>query len=75
MVIWPTFGAFGRLGRCQIMLEKEISIFKKLVSRKKHEVLQNLLVNRCSDVGFEKNTVDQHQQMTLHPKSSQNVET
>ncbi len=28
------------------------SSFKKLVSRRKHEVLQNLLVNGCSDVGF-----------------------
>ncbi len=28
----------------------EISI--KLVSRRKHEVLQNVLVNGCSDVGF-----------------------
>ncbi len=28
--------------------------FKKLVSRRKHEVLQNVLVNRCSDVGFQK---------------------
>ncbi len=29
----------------------------------------------CSDIGFQKNTMDQHQQMTLHPKSSQTVET
>ncbi len=35
-------------------LENEISIFKKLVSRRKHEVLQYLLVNGCSDVGFQK---------------------
>ncbi len=58
----------------QILLENEISIFKKLVSRRKHEVLQNVLVNGRSDVGFQKNTMDQHQQMTLHPKSSQTVE-
>ncbi len=32
----------------------EISIFKKLVSRRKREVLQNVLVNGCSDVGFQK---------------------
>ncbi len=38
--------AVWALGRCQILLENEISIFKKLVSRRKHEVLQNLLVNR-----------------------------
>ncbi len=36
------------------MLENEISIFKKLVSRRKHEVLQHFLVNGCSDVGFQK---------------------
>ncbi len=36
------------------MLENEISIFKKLLSRKKQEVLQNVLVNGCSDVGFQK---------------------
>ncbi len=29
-------------------------IFKKLVSRRKHEVLQNFLVNGCCDVGFQK---------------------
>ncbi len=62
------FGAFGSVGRWQILLENEISIFKKLVSRRKHEVLQNVLVNWCSDVGFQKNTMDQHQQMTLHPR-------
>ncbi len=54
MVIEPTFGAFGSVGRCQILLENEISIFKKLVSRRKHEVLQNVVVNGCSDVGFQK---------------------
>ncbi len=45
---------FGSVGRCQILLENEISIFKKLFSRRKHEVLQNFLVNWCSDVGFQK---------------------
>ncbi len=39
---------------CQILLENEISIFKKLVSRREHEVLQNFLVNGCSDLGFQK---------------------
>ncbi len=42
------------MGRSQILLENEISIFKKLVRRRKHEVLQNVLVNECSDVGFKK---------------------
>ncbi len=40
--------------RSQILLENKISIFKKLVSRRKHKVLQNVLVNGCSDVGFKK---------------------
>ncbi len=77
----PTPWSFNQLlvllavDRCQILLKNEISIFKKLVSRRKHEVLQNVLVNGRSDVGFQKNTMDQHQQMTLHPKSSQTVET
>ncbi len=48
------FGAFGSVGRCQILLENEIGVFKKLVSRRKHEVFQNVLVNGCSDVGFQK---------------------
>ncbi len=42
------------MDRSQILLENEISIFKKLVSRRKHEVLQNFLVNWCSDVDFQK---------------------
>ncbi len=32
----------------------EISIFKKLASRRKYEMLQDCLVNVCSDVGFQK---------------------
>ncbi len=39
MVIEPAFGTFGSVGRCQVLLENEISISIKLVSRKKHEVL------------------------------------
>ncbi len=69
------FWCFGSVGRCQNLLENEISIFKKLVSRRKRELLQNVLVNWCSDVGFQKNTMDQHQQIALQPKSSQTVET
>ncbi len=46
--------AFGSVCRCHILLENEISILKKLVSRRKHEVLQNFLVNSCNDVGFQK---------------------
>ncbi len=68
MLIEPAFGAFGSVGRCQVLLENEISISIKLVSRRKHEVLQNVLVMVAL-------TVDQHQQMTWQPKSSQTVET
>ncbi|KAK3562612.1 hypothetical protein QTP86_002148, partial [Hemibagrus guttatus] len=32
-----------KCGQCHILLENEISIIKKLVSRRKHEVLQNFL--------------------------------
>ncbi len=39
MVIEPAFCTLGSVGRCQILLENEISISIKLVSRKKHEVL------------------------------------
>ncbi len=42
------------VGKCQILLENEISIFKKLVSRRKDEVLQHFLANGCSDVSFKK---------------------
>ncbi len=30
------FGTFGSVGRCQVLLENEISISIKLVSRRKH---------------------------------------
>ncbi len=39
MVIEPAFGTFGSVGRCQVLLENEISISIKLVSRRKHKVL------------------------------------
>ncbi len=50
----PTFGAFGSVGKCQILLENEISIFKKLVGRRKHEVLKNVLVNGAVTLVFKK---------------------
>ncbi len=49
MVIKPAFGTFGSVGRCQVLLENEISISIKLVSRRKHEVLYNVLVDGCVD--------------------------
>ncbi len=39
MVIEPAFGTFGSVGKCQVLLENEICISIKLVSRRKHEVL------------------------------------
>ncbi|XP_058604079.1 uncharacterized protein LOC131522542 [Onychostoma macrolepis] len=38
----------------KVLLEKEISISIKLVSRWKHKVLQNLLVDGCIDLGLDK---------------------
>ncbi len=38
----------------KVLLEKEISISIKLVSRWKHKVLQNLLVDGCVDFGLDK---------------------
>ncbi len=54
MVIEPAFGTFGSVGRCQVLLENEISISIKLVSRRKHEVLYNFLVDGCVDCGLQK---------------------
>ncbi len=48
------FWCFWQCGQVPNPAGNEISIFKKLVSRRKHEVLQNFLVNGCSDVGFQK---------------------
>ena len=60
MVTKPGFGTFGSVGRCQILLDNEISISMKLVSK-------------C-DAGRQlrwpwpwPNTVDQSQQMTCSP--------
>ncbi len=38
----------------KVLLDKEISISIKLVSRWKHKVLQNLLVDSCIDFGLDK---------------------
>ncbi len=38
----------------KVLLEKEISISIKLVSRWKHKVIQNLLVDSCIDFGLDK---------------------
>ncbi len=54
MVIETAFGTFDSVGRCQVLLENEISISIKLVSRRKHEVLLNFLVDGCIDCGLQK---------------------
>ncbi len=54
MVSKALASGFGSVGRCQVLLEKEISISIKLVSRWKHKVLQNLLVDGCIDFGLDK---------------------
>ncbi len=54
MVIEPAFGTFGSVCRCQVLLENEICISIKLVSRRKHEVLYNFLVDGCIDCGLQK---------------------
>ncbi len=56
MVIEPAFGTFGSVGRCQFLLENEISISIKLVSRRKHEVLKNFLVGGCVTVDLRKHS-------------------
>ncbi len=56
----PTHGqltnvwCFWQCGQVPNPAGKLNSIFKKLVSRRKHEMLQNFLVNGCSYVGFQK---------------------
>ncbi len=47
MLIESAFGTFGSVGRCKALLENEISISIKLVSRWKHEVLYNFLIDGC----------------------------
>ncbi len=44
---WSSFGAFGSVGRCQILLENEIS-------KRKHEVLQKFLVTGAVTLVFKK---------------------
>ncbi len=75
MVIEPAFGTFGSVGRCQVLLENEISISIKLVSRRKHESALKIPGRWLRWLWTSENTVDQHQQMTWQPKSSLTVET
>ena len=54
MVIKPGIGTFGSVGRAQVLLENEISLSIKLVSRRRDEVLSNVLVDSCVDSGLDK---------------------
>ncbi len=65
MVIEPAFGTFSSVGRCQVLLENEISISIKLVSRRKHESALKFLGRWLRWLWTSENTVDQHQQMTF----------
>ncbi len=66
MVIEPAFGTFGSVGRCQVLLENEISISINLSAEGSM---------KCSKISgrwlrwlwTSENTVDQHQQMTWQP--------
>ena len=53
MVIEPCIGTFVSVGGYQVLLENEINVSIKLVSRGKHEVLQMFLLNGCTDVGLD----------------------
>ncbi|KAL0963958.1 hypothetical protein UPYG_G00315780 [Umbra pygmaea] len=75
MVSKPFTSGFGTVSRCQVVLKNEIFISMKLFSRWKHEMLQNLLIASCIDPALDKNTVDQHQQLTWHPRPSLTVGT
>ncbi len=75
MVIEPAFGTFGSVGRCQVLLENEISISIKLVSRRKQWSALKYPDRWLHWLWTSENTVDQHQQMTWQPKSSLTVET
>ncbi len=57
----------------KVLLKKEICISIKLVSRWKHKVLHNLLVDGCIDFGLDKTQCTNTSRR--HPKSSLTSET
>ncbi len=75
MVIEPAFGTFGSVCRCQVLLEKEISISIKLCQQKEAWSALKFPGRWLRWLWTSENTVDQHQQMTWQPKSSLTVET
>ncbi len=52
MVTEPAFGTFGSVGRCQVLLENEISISIKLASRRSMKCSK--MSGRCIDCGLQK---------------------
>ncbi|KAF0042495.1 hypothetical protein F2P81_006027 [Scophthalmus maximus] len=62
----PVGSTFGSVGRCRVLLEKEIGVFTKLVGRREHEVSPKSPGRRLLRLWTFtlKNTVDQHQQMS-----------
>ncbi len=75
MVIEPTFGTFGSVGRCQVLLENEISISIKLFSKREGWIALKFPGRWLRWLWTSENTVDQHQLMTWQPKSSNTVKT
>ncbi|KAK3538433.1 hypothetical protein QTP86_002191, partial [Hemibagrus guttatus] len=65
------FWCFWQCGQCQILLDNEISIFKKLVSRRKQEVLQNFLAHvappQQRSVFFRRRDSKQQQVIRVNP--------
>ncbi len=54
MVIEPAFGTFGSVGRCQVMLENEISISISLSAEGSMKCSKNFLVDGRIDFGLDK---------------------
>lgn len=50
----PAFGTFSSADRCGGLMEREITISINLVSRMKHDMLYNFLVDGCIDFGNDK---------------------
>ncbi len=69
MVIEPAFGTFGSVGRCQVLLENEISISHKACQQKEAWSALKLPCRWLRWLWTSENTMDQHRQMTWQPKS------
>ncbi len=67
------FCCFGSVGRCQICWKMKSASLKSWSAEGSMKCSKISWVNRCSDVGFQKNTMDQHQPWHCTPNSSQTV--